>query len=258
MSVSGGLFRLCNRGWLLRLLRPVRDQDDFSRLDKQLVASLEQAGVDTSQPPLTDLQQPCAYAQQQQQLECALKQFGGIERLLRDSLSATLRLQSLMNHLPSGSNIEALLQQEIEYYQSSSLPLLERDGSMAGADAFLRAGSGSSNGGSGSLPKVNGGLATIGSGGGGSSSASRLRRTSSSAGRPLKGGAAVQAAEPYMVLRNDTVRSEWRVVFNNKERVLWKDFWHKMVQPQVRGHGLAKTGSAGGSGKDRERRRDCA
>lgn len=82
-------------------------------MDKQLVASLQQAGVDTSAPPLAELALPCSYPPQQQPLECALKQFGGIERLLRDSLSATLRLQSLMNHLPSGSNIEALLQQEV-------------------------------------------------------------------------------------------------------------------------------------------------
>jgi hypothetical protein len=36
-----------------------------------------------------------------------------------------------------------------------------------------------------------------------------------------------------MVLRNDTVRSEWRGAFGGRERVTWKEFWYKLVQPQV-------------------------
>jgi hypothetical protein len=138
---------------------------------------------------------------------------------------------------------------QIECYLSSSLPLLEPaqregGGSYPGSsgpgrrssqDAFSRVGSGSSGGtNSGSLPKFNGVLAALPSGGGGSGSGGRL---SSSAGRLQKLGAAGSAAEPFMVLRNDIVRSEWRAVFSSRERVLWKDFWHKLVHPQVRARG---------------------
>ncbi|KAF6256218.1 hypothetical protein COO60DRAFT_135401 [Scenedesmus sp. NREL 46B-D3] len=44
------------RGWLLRLLNSVRDQDDFNRLDQLLVNAMEAAGADTSSSPL----QTCA------------------------------------------------------------------------------------------------------------------------------------------------------------------------------------------------------
>lgn len=208
------------RGWLLRLLGPVRDQDDFNRLDQQLVNALQQAGVDTSQPPLTELSTAFTYQPQQQLLENPLKQLG-IVRLLRDPLSATLRLQSLLNHLPSGSNIEVLLQQEIDFYLSSCMQFTDAAGSETSMDSVSRAGSGSDS----SVQKANG------------NSAQALRRSSSSG--PLMAGrsraaAGASAVEPYMVLRNDTVRAEWRSVFGPRERITWKEFWHKLVQPQVR------------------------
>lgn len=213
------------RGWLLRLLGPVRDQDDFNRLDLQLVNALQDAGVDTSEPPLVELRSPRAYQPQQQQLEATLKNLG-ITKLLRDPLSAVLKLQSLLNHLPSGSNIEVLLQQEMDYYLSSCLQFTDSNGSSGSESSsreasFTRAGSGSDS----TLPKLNGSGA--------------LRRQSSSSG-PLagvRGGSRTGSAsvmEPYMVLRNDTVRSEWRSMFGSRERITWKEFWHKLVQPQVR------------------------
>lgn len=213
------------RGWLLRLLGPVRDQEDFNRLDLLLVNGLQQAGVDTSQPPLTELSAALTYQPQQQQLEGLMKQLG-IARLLRDPLSATLRLQSLLNHLPSGSNIEVLLQQEIDFYQSGFLQYTERftpNGEVpASMDLGSRAGSGSDSG----VPK----------GPSGSSAQQQLRRSSSSSGPLLAGrarAAAMAAVEPYMVLRNDTVRAEWRSTFGSRERITWKEFWHKLVHPQV-------------------------
>lgn len=213
------------RGWLLRLLGPVRDQDDFNRLDQQLVNALQQAGVDTSEPPLLELSTYRAYQPQQQQLENVLKQLG-ITRLLRDPLSAMLRLQTLLNHLPSGSNIEVLLQQEIDYYLSSCMQFVDTNG--AGSEATSRENSFSWVGGGDSLQKGNG-L------GGSNGSSTSLRRSSSSG--PLMASraraAAMSAVEPYMVLRNDTVRAEWRSVFGNRERITWKEFWHKLVQPQV-------------------------
>lgn len=210
------------RGWLLRLLGPVRDEDDFHRLDQKMVNALQQAGVDTSQPPLTELSAARVYQPQQQQLEHMLKQLG-IARLLRDPLSATLRLQSLLNHLPSGSNIEVLLQQEIDFYLSSCLQFTETTSSdPSGLDTVgSRANSGSD---SSAQKGANG------------NSAQALRRSSSSG--PLIAGraraAALSAVEPYMVLRNDTVRAEWRSMFGTRERITWKEFWHKLVQPQVR------------------------
>lgn len=213
------------RGWLLRLLGPVRDQEDFNRLDQLLVNGLQQAGVDTSQPPLTELSAALTYQPQQQQLEGLMKQLG-IARLLRDPLSATLRLQSMLNHLPSGSNIEVLLQQEIDFYQSGFLQYTERltsnGDALASMDLGSRAGSGSDSG----VPK----------GPSGSSTQQQLRRSSSSSGPLLAGrarAAAMAAVEPYMVLRNDTVRAEWRSTFGSRERITWKEFWHKLVHPQV-------------------------
>jgi hypothetical protein len=236
----------------------VRDEDDFSRLDAALVAALQQARVDTSVPPLAQLQRPSYYEPQQQQLAAALKALGGMERLLRDSLSATVRLQGCLNHLPSGSNIEALLQQEVDFYLSGSMPLLDREaregsnhgggaaaasgGTFASAleDGFgVRVGSGSSGGGgssSGGMPRLSGSV--HGAGGNGSFTSgggnARLRRSSSSAAARLR----QLAVEPYMVLRNNTVRAEWRAVFGGRERVPWKDFWHKLVQPQAHIWGL--------------------
>lgn len=212
------------RGWLLRLLGPVKDQEDFNRLDQQLVTALQQAGVDSSEPPLQELQTARTYQPQQQQLESALKTLG-ITRLLRDSLSATLRLQTLLNHLPSGSNIEVLLQQEIDFYLSSCVHFPEYNGTSSAIreNSFNRAGSGSDSG----LPKL--------SGPGSGNSATQLRRSSSSG--PIAGirgrAASMQAVEPFMVLRNDTVRAEWRSVIGLRERITWKEFWHKLVQPQV-------------------------
>jgi hypothetical protein len=203
----------------------VRDQEDFNRLDQLLVNALQQAGVDTSQPPLTELSAALAYQPQQQQLEGLMKQLG-IARLLRDPLSATLRLQSLLNHLPSGSNIEVLLQQEIDFYQSGFLDserFTSNGDALASMDLGSRAGSGSDSG----VPK----------GPGDSSSAQQqLRRSSSSSGPLLAGrarAAAIAAVEPYMVLRNDTVRAEWRSTFGSRERITWKEFWHKLVHSQV-------------------------
>eukprot|EP00775_Hariotina_reticulata_P003910 gene3910-4164_t len=120
------------RGWLLRLLNnSVRDQDDFNRLDAQLVKAVQQAGVDTSAQPLADLRKPRMYAPQQQQLEAALKNYGGMHNLMRD---------------------------------------------------------------------------------------------------PFRGRTpAVSVVEPFMVLRNDVVRSEWRAAFGPRERITWKEFWNKLV-----------------------------
>lgn len=230
LGISGDVLHVCCavlcvfcRGWLLRLLGPVKDQDDFNRLDQQLVTALQQAGVDTSEPPLTELTAARRYQPQQQQLESALKQLG-ITRLLRDPLSAMLRLQSLLNHLPSGSNIEVLLQQEIDFFLSSCMQYPENGSSSASReDSFSRVGSGSDS----SVLKANG----PGSG----NSSTTLRRSSSSgpmaAGRGRAAGGA--AVEPFMVLRNDTVRAEWRSIFGSRERITWKEFWHKLVQPQV-------------------------
>jgi hypothetical protein len=158
----------CCRGWLLRLLNSVRDQDDFNRLDQLLVNAMEAAGADTSEQPIADLRRPHTYApqQQQQQLEIALKHLGGIAKLLRDPLSATIRLQSLLHHLPSGSNIDTLLQQEIDHYLSSQLWFSDSDsrpGSRessfcitstatgSGGNGVGRAGSGGGGGGGGIL-----------------------------------------------------------------------------------------------------------
>lgn len=209
------------RGWLLRLLNSVRDQDDFNRLDQMLVSALEAAGVDTSEEPLLELKKPRSYAPQQQQLEAALKHLGGIAKLLRDPLSATIRLQSLLHHLPSGSNIDALLQQEIDHYLSSQLWFSDSSSSRPGSreNSFSRLGSAGSNG--------SNGLARGGSNGSGSG---LLRRTSSLGAR---GRASLSVVEPFMVLRNDIVRTEWRQAFGGRERVTWREFWYKMVQPTV-------------------------
>lgn len=199
----------------------MRDQDDFNRLDQQLVNGLQQAGVDTSEPPLVELRGARTYQPQQQALEAALKTIG-ITRLMRDPLSATLRLQSLLNHLPSGSNIEVLLQQEIDFYLSSTVQFIDSSSSES-----LDNGAGGRASSDSSAPK---GVVA-------GNSAQALRRSSSSS--PLVGGraraAAMAAMEPYMVLRNDTVRAEWRSIFGSRERITWKDFWHKLVQPQVWG-----------------------
>eukprot|EP00878_Enallax_costatus_P012153 GHUV01012690.1.p1 GENE.GHUV01012690.1~~GHUV01012690.1.p1 ORF type:complete len:612 (+),score=147.24 GHUV01012690.1:321-2156(+) len=208
------------RGWLLRLLNSVRDQDDFNRLDQMLVNALEAAGVDTSQEPLVELKKARSYPPQQQQLEAALKSLGGIAKLLRDPLSATLRLQSLLHHLPSGSNIDALLQQEIDHYLSSQLWFSDnssRPGSRE--NSFNRMSSAGSSGSNG-----------LNRGGSGGSGSGMLRRTSSLGTRAR---ATLSVVEPFMVLRNDTVRTEWRQAFGGRERVTWREFWSRMVQPAV-------------------------
>lgn len=174
--------------------------------------------MDTSEPPLIELREAHAYQPQQQALEAALKSLG-ITCLMRDPLSATLRLQSLLKHLPSGSNIEVLLQQEIDFYLSSTVQFIDS------SSESLENGPASRQSSDSSVPKgVTGGSV-------------QLRRSSSSS--PLVGSrgraTAMAAMEPYMVLRNDTVRAEWRSVFGSRERIPWKDFWHKLVQPQVRG-----------------------
>lgn len=219
----------CCRGWLLRLLNSVRDQDDFNRLDQLLVSALEATGADTSEPPLADLKKPRMYAPQQQQLEVALKHLGGITKLLRDPLSATIRLQSLLHHLPSGSNIDTLLQQEIDHYLSSQLWFSESgSGSRSGSreNSFNRLNSSGSNGSGGAVGRANSGGSIHGSSSGGV-----LRRQSSLG--PGRRPATLSVVEPFMVLRNDTVRSEWRAAFGGRERVSWKEFWYKLVQPQV-------------------------
>lgn len=208
------------RGWLLRLLNSVQDQDDFNRLDQMLVNALEAAEVDTSQQPLVELKNPRSYAPQQQQLEAALKNLGGIAKLLRDPLSATIRLQSLLHQLPSGSNIDFILQQEIDHYLSSHLwfsSISSRPGSQE--NSFNRLGSAGSNGSNG-----------LNRGSSGGSGSGMLRRTSSLGARARP---TLSVVEPFMVLRNDTVRTEWRQAFGGRERVTWREFWSKMVQPAV-------------------------
>lgn len=218
------------RGWLLRLLNnSVRDQDDFNRLDMQLVKAVQQAGVDTSAQPLADLRKPRMYAPQQQQLEAALKNYGGIHNLMRDPLSATLRLQVLMHHLPSGTNIDTLLQHEIDYYLSSQLWYTHGGSRPTSRDnSFNRTGSGSSSGGN-SMGRANSGGSNHGSGSGG------MLRRNSSMGLPGSRGrsTAVSVVEPFMVLRNDVVRSEWRAAFGPRERITWKEFWNKLVAGHV-------------------------
>lgn len=187
-----------------------------------LVNALESAGVDTSEQPLLDLKKPRSYAPQQQQLEIALKNLGGIGKLLRDPLSATIRLQSLLHHLRSGSNIEALLQQEIDHYLSSQLWFSDSSSSRPGSreNSFTRLGSGGSGGSNG-----------LNRGSSGGSGSGLLRRTSSLGARARTN---LSIVEPFMVLRNDTVRTEWRQAFNGRERVTWREFWYKLVQPAVR------------------------
>lgn len=209
------------RGWLLRLLNSVRDQEDFNRLDQMLVSALEAAGVDTSEQPLLDLKKPRSYPPQQQQLEVALKNLGGIAKLLRDPLSATIRLQSLLHHLPSGTNIDSLLQQEIDHYLSSQLWFSDnssRPGSRN--NSFNRLSSAGSSGSNG-----------LNRGSSGGSGSGMLRRTSSIGQRART---SLSVVEPFMVLRNDTVRTEWRQAFGGRERVTWREFWYKLVQPTVR------------------------
>jgi hypothetical protein len=212
---------LC-RGWLLRLLNSVRDQDDFNRLDQLLVNAMEAAGADTSEQPIADLRRRHSYAPQQQQLEVALKHLGGIAKLLRDPLSATIRLQSLLHHLPSGSNIDTLLQQEIDHYLSSQLWFSDSESRPGSRESSFYVSSTATGSGGGGVGRAG---SSGGSGGG------MLRRQSSLG--PGRRPATLSVVEPFMVLRNDTVRSEWRGAFGGRERVTWKEFWYKLVQPQV-------------------------
>ncbi|WIA36602.1 hypothetical protein OEZ86_007890 [Tetradesmus obliquus] len=215
------------RGWLLRLLNSVRDQDDFNRLDQLLVNAMEAAGADTSEQPIADLRRPHTYAPQQQQLEAALKHLGGITKLLRDPLSATIRLQSLLHHLPSGSNIDTLLQQEIDHYLSSQLWFSDSDSRPGSRESSFYVSSTASGSGSG-------GVGRAGSGGGSGGGMLRRQRSLGPGRRP----ATLSVVEPFMVLRNDTVRSEWRGAFGGRERVTWREFWYKLVQPQAHIWGL--------------------
>jgi hypothetical protein len=43
------------------------------------------------------------------------------------------------------------------------------------------------------------------------------------------------AIEPSAVLRHPMLRSEWQRRVGAKERISWRGFWYKLVQPQVRG-----------------------
>jgi hypothetical protein len=184
---------------------------------------MEAAGADTSEQPIADLRRRHTYAPQQQQLEIALKNLGGITKLLRDPLAATIRLQSLLHHLPSGSNIDTLLQQEIDHYLSSQLWFSDNDSRPGSRESSFYVSSTATGSGGGGVGRAG---SNGGSGGG------MLWRQSSLG--PGRRPATLSVVEPFMVLRNDTVRSEWRGAFGGRERVTWKEFWYKLVQPQVR------------------------
>jgi hypothetical protein len=51
------------------------------------------------------------------------------------------------------------------------------------------------------------------------------------------GGAGGGGAEPGSVLRHLALRAEWQRRIGAKERVPWREFWYKLVQPQVPHHG---------------------
>ncbi|KAI8464297.1 MAG: hypothetical protein J3K34DRAFT_120548 [Monoraphidium minutum] len=54
----------------------------------------------------------------------------------------------------------------------------------------------------------------------------------------LGGGGGGGGADPAAVLRHMSLRLEWQRRLGNKERVPWRDFWYRLVQPQAHAWGL--------------------
>jgi hypothetical protein len=187
------------RGWLVRLQYPETDLEDFQWLDASLrAAAAECPGLDLPATSDTNLQQPASFEPQQQALASALSYLGGMEAVAVDVPAAAIKLRRCVRQ-PSCCDLEQKLSREVEYAASSGL---------------LRAPGITSN----STSK----RATSG-------------RPSFAAGTMLRAAA---VAGPHLVLRNAEVRAEWRKAFGPVERVTWRDFWQKLVQPQAAELGL--------------------
>lgn len=187
------------RGWLVRLQYPETDLEDFQWLDASLRAAVAECqGLDLPDTPDINLQQPASFEPKQQTLASGLSYLGGMEAVAVDVPAAAIKLRRYVRQ-PSGCDLEQKLWREVEYAASSGLL---RSPGITSNSTSKRVASG---------------------------------RPSFAAGTMLRAAA---VAGPHLVLRNAEVRAEWRKAFGPVERVTWRDFWQKLVQPQAAELGL--------------------
>lgn len=184
-----------------------------------------------------------------------------MEGVIRDPTNAARRLAPGMVPPPSGQSFESLITSEAEVWAASA-----RDAAAAAAacSPFSPAGTaggaapGASGGGGGAAAApADGGFSVALSGGsvtGRGALRAALVEPSGGSARGLAllaggAGAGVCGVEPTAVLRHSALRAEWQRRLGPKERVPWRDFWYKLVQPQVRGGlGLDKRQGTGRAG----------
>jgi hypothetical protein len=181
-----------------------------------------------------------------------------MEAVARDPCAAARRLSPGMVPPLSGQSIESLLAAEAEIWSSggresavgsapvspigSAAPLLPAPPPAAdGSFSVARSGPGIR---APSATAAAARLAAIGEPGGGGRVLSRGGPDGSGGGGSGRGlglspggggGGGPSGAEPASVLRHPALRAEWQRRIGAKERVPWREFWYKLVQPQVGG-----------------------
>jgi len=144
-----------------------------------------------------------------------------MDGLVRDIPTATRRLAPGMQAARSGQSFESFITSEAEVWAAGGSDTASV--SSIGLSS-VHSGGGNHHHNSGSNHQHQGGSSAEGL---------ALRQSSGGGAAPaaVAGGGAV---EPSVVVQHATLRGEWQRRIGAKERVSWREFWYKLVQPQVR------------------------